>query len=52
MIGCKIDGVVELADGETAEEFLDEFLIWLESKGRYFGGGIGPVDLNDDLSAD
>ncbi|MFJ6413408.1 hypothetical protein [Terribacillus saccharophilus] len=43
--GVKIDGVIYSLDGDLGHnEFLDEFLKFIESKGWQYGGGSFQVD--------
>ena len=42
-----INGVVTTPEGIDDNKFGDEFIEWLESKGYYFGGGIGPYNQKD-----
>ncbi|GIN93268.1 hypothetical protein J22TS1_43190 [Siminovitchia terrae] len=43
--GVKIEGVIYSLDGNLGhDEFLDEFLQFIENKGWHFGGGSHQVD--------
>jgi hypothetical protein len=44
-----VDIAVTVPDNVTVDQFTDELIIWMDSKGYYFGGGIGPYN-NGELS--
>lgn len=47
-----IKGCITVPENVSADQFGDEFIAFIESKGYSFGGGIGPyqyeLDENDD----
>ena len=40
----EINGVIELPDNADHDQFQNEFIDFLESKGYYFGGGTQEID--------
>lgn len=43
----KIEGVI--AVDVDADQFTDDFIRWIESKGWYFGGAIGKDEEDEDV---
>lgn len=39
----EISGCVEISPEITMDDFTDEFIEWIESKGWYFGGGFREI---------
>jgi hypothetical protein len=42
----EINGVVTIINNVTVDQFTNEFIDWLESKGYEFGGGTKEVEEN------
>jgi len=45
----EISGCMEIPDNMSEDEFIDEFLRLIESKGWFFGGGFREIKNNDPL---
>ena len=45
----EISGCMEIPDNISEDEFIDEFLRLIESKGWFFGGGFREIKNNDPL---
>ena len=45
----EISGCMEIPDKMSEDEFIDEFLALIESKGWFFGGGFREIKNNDPL---
>lgn len=43
-----IDGIVEIKDSETHDDFLDKFIQFIEANGWTFGGGSTDVTDEED----
>ena len=39
----EINGCVEIPCDMSADEFIDAFIKWIESKSWYFGGGVNEI---------
>ncbi len=45
-----IEGCVDVRENPiSADEFTDKFIHWIESNGWYFGGGINPFKIDEDI---
>lgn len=44
----KINGVITVPKGQRPDDFFDELIDFLESKGASFGGGTEEIDSNSD----
>jgi uncharacterized protein YggL (DUF469 family) len=48
----QVNGVVEIKDTESHDEFLDKFIEFVESNGWSFGGGTQDITDNEDEKLD
>lgn len=46
----EINGCISLPRDVSHDQFLDQFIGWVESKGWHFGGGTRQVEVNDHLT--
>ena len=45
----EISGCMEIPDNMSEDKFIDEFLLLIESKGWFFGGGFREIKNSDSL---
>ncbi|GED33503.1 hypothetical protein BCE02nite_46440 [Brevibacillus centrosporus] len=48
----QVNGVVEIKDTESHDEFLDKFIEFVERNGWFFGGGTQDITDNEDEKLD